>query len=117
MNLQLYMHKRNFDTQKAERFLKERRIAYTIVDMKKRPPAKRELALFANKLGARALIDLDSQAVKGHPIAYTNSESIIIDYLLTQPAFLRTPILRDGQRVLVGFDETAYMDFVGLNRT
>ncbi|NLB37695.1 MAG: hypothetical protein GX810_00395 [Clostridiales bacterium] len=116
MNLQLYIYKRNFDTQKAERFLKERRIAYTTVDMKRHAPGKRELEMFANKIGARALVDLDSQQVKGHPIAYTNSASNIIDYLLTQPAFLRTPIIRDGQRVLVGFDEAAYMDFVGLNK-
>lgn len=116
MNLQLYVYKRNFDTQKAERFLKERGIAYAIVDMKRHAPGKRELEMFAQKAGARALIDMESTQVKGHPIAYTNSASIINDYLLTQPAFLRTPILRDGQRVLVGFDEVAYADFVGLNK-
>lgn len=114
MNLQLYVYKRNFDTQKAERFLKERRIAYATVDMKKHAPARRELELFARPGGARALVDYASQEVKGHPIAYTQSESIVLEYLSERPAFLRTPILRDGQRVLVGFDADAYREFVGL---
>ena len=35
MNIQIYALKKNFDTQKAERFFKERRIPYQLLDLKK----------------------------------------------------------------------------------
>ena len=31
MNIQLYLYKRSFDTQKAERFFKERRIVFQVL--------------------------------------------------------------------------------------
>ena len=34
MNIQIYCLKRNFDVQKAERFFKERRVPYQLVDLK-----------------------------------------------------------------------------------
>ena len=37
MNIQIYCGKKNFDTQKAERFFKERRIPVQMLDLKKHP--------------------------------------------------------------------------------
>ena len=34
MNIQLYISKKNFDVQKAERFFKERRIKVQVMDLK-----------------------------------------------------------------------------------
>ncbi len=104
MNLQLYVFKRNFDTQKAERYLKERRIPYQVVDLRKHRLGLRELELFARKGGAKALLNLDDIAVTSHPVAYTNDQQSILEYLAESPQFLRSPIIRDGQRVMVGFD-------------
>ena len=104
MNLQLYVFKRNFDTQKAERFLKERRVPFQVVDLHKHRLGLRELELFAREGGARSIVDLEDKAVKSHPIAYTNDSQTILDYLLEKPQFLRCPIIRDGRRVMVGFN-------------
>ena len=43
MNIQIYALKRNFDVQKAERYFKERRIAYQFIDLAKRPFSPREI--------------------------------------------------------------------------
>lgn len=104
MNLQLYVFKRNFDTQKAERYLKERGVPFQVVDLRKHRLGLRELELFATKGGARSLVNLEDKAVKSHPIAYTNDSQTILAYLLEKPQFMRCPILRDGRRVMIGFD-------------
>ncbi|MBR4331743.1 MAG: ArsC family transcriptional regulator, partial [Clostridia bacterium] len=57
MNIQIYALKKNFDTQKAERFFKERRIPYQLLDLKKHKLGGRELALFARRIGAQNLVD------------------------------------------------------------
>lgn len=105
MNLQLYVFKRNFEVQKAERYLKERRVPFQAVDLRKHRLGLRELELFASKGGARSLVDLEDNAVKSHPIAYTNDSQTILEYLLQKPQFLRCPIIRDGRRVMIGFDQ------------
>ncbi|NLZ89232.1 MAG: ArsC family transcriptional regulator [Clostridiales bacterium] len=112
MNIQLYLYKRSFDTQKAERFFKERRIVFQVFDLKKHKLGRRELELFARKAGACALLDRENALVKSHPVMYTDDERIVLGYLLEHPEFLRTPLVRDGQRTMVGFDEKEYLAFI-----
>ena len=106
MNIQIYWHKRNFDTQKVERYLKERRVPFQMVDLKKHCLGKREAELFLKVAGGlREALDMDSEAVKSHPIAYTNDREHILSYVVEQPTLLKTPIIRDGNTVIIGFDE------------
>ncbi len=112
MNIQIYAYKRNFDAQKAERFFKERRIPYQLVDMKRHAPGARELQLFARRVGARNLVDRDNIEAMSHPVAHTDDEKIILDYLAERPQFLRSPVVRNGERVTVGVDEAAWSDWL-----
>lgn len=111
MNIQIYTLKRNFDTQKAERFFKERRIPYQLLDLKKHPLGTRELALFARKFGAKALVDRTPEALS-HPIAHTDDETYILETLLENPKFLKTPIVRNGEKLTLGADEKAWNEWV-----
>lgn len=105
MSLQLYSLKKNFAVQKAERFFKERRAQVQAVDLKKHKLGLRELQLFARAAGgACQLVDRTNTAALSHPVAHTDQEEIILGYLLEKPQFLRTPIVRDGQRVVIGED-------------
>lgn len=108
MNIQIYAGKRNFDTQKAERFFKERRIPYQLLDLKKHKLGQRELALFARRLGAQALVDRQSPEVLSHPVAHTDDDAYILECLLENPRFLRTPIVRNGEQVTLGADEQTW---------
>lgn len=56
MSIQIYALKRNFDVQKAERFFKERRVPYQLLDLKKHKLGQREMALFVRRLGAQSLV-------------------------------------------------------------
>ena len=112
MNIQIYTYKKNFDTQKAERFFKERRIPYQMFDMKRHAPGMRELQLFARRVGTRALVDRNNVDALSHPVAHTDDEKIILDYLAEKPQFLRTPIVRNGERVTIGADEITWAEWI-----
>lgn len=108
MNIQIYALKKNFDTQKAERFFKERRVPYQLLDLKKHKLGSREIQLFARRLGAESLVDRKNPEALSHPVAHTDDAAYILDCLLENPRFLRTPIVRNGEQVTLGADEKTW---------
>ena len=112
MNIIIYALKKNFDTQKAERFFKERRIPYQTVDLKKHRLGQKELALFARRLGVIDLLDKKNPAVLSHPVGHTDDEQYILETLMENPGFLRTPIVRNGEKVTLGADENTWSQWV-----
>ena len=112
MNIQIYALKRNFDTQKAERFFKERRISYQLLDLKKHKLGQRELSLFARRLGAENLVDRQSPDALSHPVAHTDDAAYILECLAENLRFLRTPIVRNGEQVTLGADEKTWEEWL-----
>ena len=102
MGLQIYAGK-GFDTQKAERFFKERRIAYQRVDVLKYGIGKRELESVAAAVGIDALCDKSSKAFRESVIAYTQSRETILAGLMEKPQLLRLPIVRNGRLATAGY--------------
>ena len=79
------------------------------VDLKKRPPAPGELKRFAQKFGARALLDEDSKAFKRANLGYlTMGDSEVIDRVIAEPKLLRLPLVRYGDELTIGVDEEAW---------
>lgn len=101
MGLQIYAGK-GFDTQKAERFFKERRISYQRVDVLKFGIGKRELESVAAAVGLDALCDKDSKSFRESVIAYTQNRDAILAGLIEKPQLLRLPIVRNGKMATVG---------------
>ena len=101
MGLQIYAGK-GFDTQKAERFFKERRIAYQRVDLLKYGIGKRELESVAAAVGLDALCDKDTKAWRESVLAYTQSRETILNGLIEKPQLLKLPIVRSGRLATVG---------------
>lgn len=106
--IQLYASKNNFDAQKVQRFLKERKIPFQLMDLKKHKPGGRELDLFIKAAGsAKKLVDRTDKKVLSHPIAHFDTDSLVREALLENPLFLISPITRNGTRVMLGFDKEA----------
>ena len=101
MGLQIYCGK-GFDTQKAERFFKERRVPYQRVDVLKYGIGRRELESVAAAVGLEALCDSQSKAWRESVLAYTQNRETILAGLVERPALLRLPIVRSGRRATVG---------------
>lgn len=109
MNIQVFGRKSDFDTQKALRFFKERRIDVHFVDFKDRAPSKGELRRFVQKFGADAVIDREAKRFRSlglHAAHYGDEKWLEIAE--EEPGILRTPLVRNGNRLTVGHDEEAW---------
>lgn len=111
MNIMIYTLKRNFDVQKAERFFKERRIPYQLVDLKKHKLGQKELQLFIRRLGAVNLVDKTPETLS-LPIGHTDDVQYITEELLLYPSYLKTPIVRNGEKCTLGVDENAWLQWI-----
>lgn len=102
MSIQLYGRAKSAATRKAERFLKERRTTYQFVDLTKTAPGARELELFAEVLGAAALIDPNSAAYRKRGMSYLEFDPL--EEIAEDVSLLRVPIMRSGRTVVIGED-------------
>lgn len=113
MNIQIYVNKKNPDVLKAERFFKERRIPYQMMDLKKHKLGKKELELFIRAAGsARALVDREGKKALERPVAHMSTDSLIVAELLNDPGALVSPIVRNGSKVTVGANEDVWKQWV-----
>lgn len=112
MNIQIYVNKKNPDVLKAERFFKERRISYQLLDLKKHKLGRKELEVFARAVGVKELVDREGKKALERPVAHMSTESLILAELLNDPSALRSPIVRNGSRVTVGADEEKWKAWV-----
>lgn len=101
MNIQIFGKSKCFDTKKAERWFKERRIRFQAVDVKKFGMSRGELASVKNAVGLEAMVD------PRHPDAallrYLAYEQDKLEKLFEDPTLLNTPIVRNGKQATVGF--------------
>lgn len=103
MNIQIYCGKKTFDAQKAERFFKERRIPFQTLDLKKHRLGEREIRMMISAIGIEELIDRADKKVKEHPACYYDREELLIPAIQENPWLLRLPIVRNGNRMTIGF--------------
>ena len=103
MNIQIYYYKKNFDVQKAERYFKERRIPFQLMDLRKHRLGERELRLMISYAGIEELMDRSSMKAKEHPAYYYDRESLLIPALIEDPWLMKSPVVRNGSSVTVGF--------------
>lgn len=101
MNLQIFGTKKCQDTRKAERYFKERAIAYHFVDLNIRGLSKGELTKVKAVIGIENLIDKNSKEFAKRNLRYLvhNSEEMLLAY----PLLLKTPIVRNGSKATVGY--------------
>ena len=101
MNIQIWGKSKCFDTKKAERYFKERRIKYQYIDLLRYGMSRGELTSVKNAVGLEALCDPKSRdyALLQH-LAYDEDR---FEKLLEMPELLRTPIVRNGKKATVGY--------------
>ncbi len=96
-------------TRAALRFFRERRIVVHVVDLKKRPIAAAELRRFAERLGARTLLDETSKPYRDGGLAHlTMRDAEIAERLVADPRLLRLPLVRHGNEVTAGQAEATW---------
>ena len=96
MNIQIFGKSKCFDTKKAQRYFKERRIKFQFVDILQYGMSRGELNSVKNAVGIAALsCDPD--------ITYLAYDSDKLEKLFDYPELLNTPIVRNGKQATVGY--------------
>ena len=103
MNIQIYGKSKCFDTKKAERYFKERKIKYQFIDIMKYPMSKGEYRNVKAAVGMKALIDEKSKDYEKLFIKYLAEESAVEEKLLENPGLMKTPVVRNGKKATVGY--------------
>ena len=72
-----------------------------------RPASLGELRRFAQKFGVNALVDRDSRRFDELGLRYAQlSDDRWLEKLSAEPLLLRLPLVRNGNQVLIGADES-----------
>lgn len=101
MNIQIFGKAKCFDTKKAERYFKERRIKYQFVDVIKYGMSRGELNSVKNAVGLDAMINT---ADEDYPLVqYLAGTEAKLDKLFEIPYLINTPIVRNGKQATVGY--------------
>ena len=104
MNIQIFGTKKSFDSKKAERYFKERRIKYQYIDMKEKGLSKGELASVCQAVGGLdALVDPDCKDQQLVALVKYLAPEQRMEKVLENQQILRTPIVRNGRQATVGY--------------
>lgn len=110
--LQLFGRKKDRETQRADRWLKERRVEFSFVDLDQKPLSPGELDSIARAAGGyEPLVDTEGAEYRKGGWAHRSFDPR--EELLEHPGLLRTPVLRLAPRAVVGFDEAAWKTLAG----
>jgi len=104
LNIQIFGKSKCFDTKKAERYFKERRIKYQYVDLLRYGLSGKEFdAVLRGIGGIENLIDWDNKSEQITTMKYMDDVRAKEDKVFDEPSLMRTPIVRNGKQVTVGF--------------
>ena len=104
MNIQIFGKNKCFDTRKAERYFKERRIKYQYVDLLRYGLSVKEFdSVLRGVGGVDNLIDWNVKSDQITMMKYMDDCRSKEDKVFDDPSLIRTPIVRNGKQVTVGF--------------
>lgn len=102
MNIQIFGKSKCFDTKKAERWFKERRIKFQSIDLAQKGMSRGEFDSVRRAVGGLDAL-IDTAARDAASLAYLAFEEDRAEKLLDDPRLMRTPVVRNGRQATVGF--------------
>ena len=113
MNIQIFGSAKSFDTKKAERWFKERRIKYQFIDMKRYGLSGKEFdAVLRAVGGVDKLVDWDSRDPELDLLRYLASETAKEDKVYENQDLIRLPVVRNGKKATVGYALEAWKEWL-----
>ena len=103
MNIQIFGTKKSFDTKKAQRYFKERRVKFQFIDLKEKGMSKGELESVARAVGGiDAVIDPKAKDADTVALVQYLAADQKFEKVLDNQQILREPIVRNGRQATVG---------------
>lgn len=112
MNIQIFGTRKCFDTKKAERYFKERKIKYQFIDMKEKGFSKGEFNSVKQAVGGLEQLidsnckDKDLLALIKYLAAEDREEKV-----LENQKVIRTPVVRNGKQATVGYQPEVWKNW------
>ncbi len=104
MNIQIFGKGKCFDTKKAERYFKERRIKYQYIDLLRYGMSGKEFDSVLRAVGGiDNLIDWDGKSQEITLMKYMDDSRAKEDKVFDDPSFMKTPVVRNGKLATVGY--------------
>jgi arsenate reductase (glutaredoxin) len=110
MNIQIIGTKKCKETQKAERYFKERRIPFHFRDLTEKGLSKGELENISRVIPLDDLIDRESKRFKDRGMQFMVFD--IEEELLEDSLLLKTPIVRNERLVTVGYQPDVWKEWL-----
>lgn len=105
MNIQIFGTKKSFDTKKAQRYFKERRVKFQFIDLKEKGMSKGELESVARAVGGiDAVIDQKAKDADAVALVQYLAADQKFEKVLDNQQILREPIVRNGRQATVGYE-------------
>lgn len=113
MGIQIFGSAKSFNTKKAERYFKERRIPYQLVNLEKQGISKGELRSVRAVVGSyESMTDFEGRE-DAALLRYLSSEEAKLEKLFENPRWLKTPIVRSGKEAAVGYCPEVWKSWEG----
>ena len=104
MNIQIFGTKKCFDTKKAERYFKERRVKYQFIDLREKGMSRGELASVVQAVkGLDNLLDPDCKDQQTLALVRYLVDADKLDKVLENQQIIKTPVVRNGKLATVGY--------------
>ena len=104
MNIQIFGRNKCFDTKKAERYFKERRIKVQNIDLDRYGMSNGEFESVLRAVGGvDALIDWEKKSPEIDLMRYMDDRTAKEDKLFEHPELKKTPVVRNGRQATVGY--------------
>ena len=101
MNIQIFGTNKCFDTKKAQRYFKERGIKFQMIDLKEKGFSRGELNAVLQAVGGLSRL-LDENNKNYCDVKYLLPDAIV-EKLLENPTYIKTPVVRNGKAATVGY--------------
>lgn len=112
MNIQIFGKSKCFDTKKAERYFKERRIRVQNIDLLRYGMSNGEFESVLRAVGGvDNLIDWEKKSPEIDLLRYTDDKIAKEDKIFDRPELMKTPIVRNGKRATVGYCPEVWMQW------
>ncbi|WP_097005856.1 arsenate reductase family protein [Lacrimispora amygdalina] len=113
MNVQIFGTKKCFDTKKAERYFKERKIPYQFIDMKEKGLSKGEYNSVRQAVGgADAMVNPNCRNQDALALIRYIAPEDQADKILENQEVLKTPIVRNGKQATIGYQPDIWKDWM-----
>ena len=104
MNIQIFGRSKSFDTKKAERWFKERRIKFQAIDLDRYGMSGKEFDSVLRAVGGiDNLIDWESRSPEVTLMKYMDDKRAKEDKVFDLPELMKAPVVRNGKEATVGY--------------